>query len=165
MQHAHAVSREKEPESGFTLIELMMVVLIIAILIAVLIPSFVGAKTRAQDRAMQAGLRNALTAGRVIFSDHGNFTEATVAALSAGEPSLGFVDATTSVSGPNAVSVNPVSTTYFVLAGQSKSGACFFVSDDEGVGGLGVRYAKATSGACSASAAPAAASSSWASTW
>src|SRR5437773_2408529 len=107
MQHAHAVSREKEPEAGFTLIELMMVVLIIAILIAVLIPSFVGAKQRAQDRAMQAGLRNALTAGRVIFSDHGNFTEATVAALGAGEPSLGFVDATTSVSGPNAVSVNP----------------------------------------------------------
>ena len=36
---------DDEPEAGFTLIELMMVVLIIAILIAVLIPSFVGAKT------------------------------------------------------------------------------------------------------------------------
>ena len=100
MRHMHAVTREEEPEAGFTLIELMMVVLIIAILIAVLIPSFVGAKTRAQDRAMQSGLRNALTAGRVIFSDHGDYTEATVAALSANEPSLGFVDATTPPSGP-----------------------------------------------------------------
>jgi len=165
MKHMHAVTRRDEPEAGFTLIELMMVVLIIAILIAVLIPSFVGAKTRAQDRAMQSGLRNALTAGKVIFSDHGDYTEATVAALSANEPSIGFVDATTSVAGPNAVSVNPVSATYFVIAGQSKSGSCFFLSDDESTTGLGVRYAKATSGSCSASAAPAAADPSWGSTW
>ena len=78
MQHPHAVTRESEPEAGFTLIELMMVVLIIAILIAVLIPTFVGAKQRAQDRAMQSSLRNALTAAKVVFSDHGDYTEATV---------------------------------------------------------------------------------------
>ena len=44
MQHMHAVTRDEEPEAGFTLIELMVVVLIIAILIAVMIPTFVGAK-------------------------------------------------------------------------------------------------------------------------
>ena len=71
MRHLHAVTRDDEPEAGFTLIELMMVVLIIAILIAVLIPTFVGAKQRAQDRAVQSSVRNALTAARVIFSDHG----------------------------------------------------------------------------------------------
>src|SRR5690242_21945569 len=109
MQHLHAANRDEESEAGFTLIELMMVVLIIAILIAVLIPTFVGARQRAQDRAAQSSLRTALTAGRVLYSDHGDYTEATVAAIAASEPSIGFVDATTSPGGPNAVSVTPVS--------------------------------------------------------
>jgi type IV pilus assembly protein PilA len=164
MQHLHAVTREEEPEAGFTLIELMMVVLIIAILIAVLIPTFVGAKQRAQDRAAQSSVRNALTAGKVVFSDHGDYTQATVAALQATEPAIRFSDATTPPSGPNAVSVDPVSTTYFVVAGKSNSGTCFFVSDDESAAGLGVRYAKA-SGTCTASAAPASGDASWGSTW
>ncbi|MFM7616128.1 MAG: prepilin-type N-terminal cleavage/methylation domain-containing protein, partial [Actinomycetes bacterium] len=46
-------------EQGFTLIELMVVVLIIAILIAIAIPTFLGARQRAQDRAAQSSLRNA----------------------------------------------------------------------------------------------------------
>jgi type IV pilus assembly protein PilA len=164
MKHTHAVTRDDEPEAGFTLIELMMVVLIIAVLVAVLIPTFVGSKHRAQDRAAQSNVRNALTAGRVIFSDHGDFTDATLAALAATEPSLGFVDATTPPSGANAVSVNPVSANYFVVAAQSGSGTCFFVADDASAGGFGVQYAKA-SGACTASSAPAAGDPSWGSTW
>jgi type IV pilus assembly protein PilA len=165
MKHTHAVPREDEPEAGFTLIELMMVVLIIAILIAVLIPTFVGAKSRAQDRAVQSSVRNALTAAKVVYSDHGDYTEATVAALQATEPAIGFVDATTPSSGPNVVSVDPVSTTYFVAAGLSKSGACYLVRDDASAGGTGQRYAKTTTGACTASAAPAAGDPSWGSTW
>jgi prepilin-type N-terminal cleavage/methylation domain-containing protein len=49
-------------DEGFTLVELMVVVLIIAILIAIAIPTFLGARQRAQDRAAQSNLRNALTA-------------------------------------------------------------------------------------------------------
>jgi type IV pilus assembly protein PilA len=36
-------------EEGFTLIELMMVVLIIAVLIAIAIPTFLGMRKNAQD--------------------------------------------------------------------------------------------------------------------
>ena len=49
-----------DSEEGFTLIELMVVVLIIAILIAIAIPTFLGARQRAQDRAAQSDLRNGL---------------------------------------------------------------------------------------------------------
>ena len=56
-------------ERGFTLIELMVVVLIIAILIAIAIPTFLGARQRAQDRAAQSNVRNALTAEKTFFTD------------------------------------------------------------------------------------------------
>jgi type IV pilus assembly protein PilA len=165
MHHPHAVNRESKPEDGFTLIELMMVVLIIAILIAVMIPTFVGAKQRAQDRAMQSSMRNALTAAKVIYSDHGDYTEATLAGLTANEPSLQFVAASGTSPGPNVVSVNPVSASYIVMAGQSRSGTCYFLSDDESATGVGVKYAKGSGASCSASGAPAAGDPSWAATW
>jgi type IV pilus assembly protein PilA len=165
MQHRHAVIRESEAEAGFTLIELMVVVLIIGILIAVLIPTFFGAKQRAQDRAMQSSLHNAMTAAKVVFSDHGDYTQATTAGLGTAEPSLTFVVAGTISPGPNVVSVNPASTNYIVMAGQARSGNCFFISDDESASGIGVQYAKAAPGACNANAAPAAGSASWGPTW
>ena len=61
------IDRELE---GFTLIELMVVVLIIAILIAIAIPTFLGAQNRARDRAAQSNIRNALTAAKTIATDH-----------------------------------------------------------------------------------------------
>lgn len=56
-------------DDGFTLVELMVVVLIIAILIAIAVPTFMGARTRSQNRAAQTDLRNALTAAKVYYSD------------------------------------------------------------------------------------------------
>jgi type IV pilus assembly protein PilA len=61
--------RFRRGDEGFTLIELMVVVLIIAILIAIAIPVFLGARTRAQDRATHSDLRNALTAAKVYYAD------------------------------------------------------------------------------------------------
>ena len=55
-----------DDEDGFTLIELMVVVLIFAILIAIALPTFLGARQRAQDRATPADLRNALTAQKTF---------------------------------------------------------------------------------------------------
>ena len=139
--------------------------MIIAILITVLIPTFMGAKKRAQDRAMQSSLRNGLTAAKVVFTDHGDYTLATVATLSAAEPGLTFVDGGSTPTGQNTVSVNPASASYIVLAGQSNSGTCFFLADDESAASVGVQYASGSSGTCDANAAPAVGDPAWSSAW
>jgi type IV pilus assembly protein PilA len=89
--------RLTKSDEGFTLIELMVVVLIIAILIAIAIPTFLGAQDRARDRGAQSDLRNALTAAKTIATDSsGFFTTGTPAAdiddadMDLVEPSLEF---------------------------------------------------------------------------
>ena len=68
------IARRRDEEEGFTLIELMVVVLIIAILIAIAIPTFLGARQRAQDRAAQSDLRNALTTEKTFYTDNQSYT-------------------------------------------------------------------------------------------
>ena len=84
--------RLNKDEQGFTLIELMVVVLIIAILLAIAIPSFLGARGKAQDRAAQSNARNALTAEKTFYTDNQKYTDV-AADMKAIEPSLGYVAA------------------------------------------------------------------------
>ena len=83
-------------EEGFTLVELMVVVLIIAILVAIAIPTFLGARESAQDRAAQSDLRNALTAEKVFYVDNEVYTGDVAAggALESIEPSIDWASIT-----------------------------------------------------------------------
>ena len=133
--------RRREDEQGFTLIELMVVVLIIAILIAIAIPTFLGAQDRARDRGAQSDLRNAFTAAKTFSTDQEGFfrTNATTALDASdlgsprGEPSLEFVDgsenATTDLIGVE-VSGTPVGSE-IVLTHESASGKKFGIAANQ----------------------------------
>ncbi len=70
------VLRRAQEEDGFTLIELMVVVMILAILIVMGLPTFLGVKARFQDRAAQTDLRNTVLAARILFTDNATFSSA-----------------------------------------------------------------------------------------
>src|SRR5688500_10706642 len=84
------IRTKMQDDKGFTLIELMVVVLIIAILIAIAIPTFLGLRRRAQDRAAQSDLRNAMTAAKAFYTDDEAYTGFDAAEGEDIEPSLNW---------------------------------------------------------------------------
>ena len=125
-------------EDGFTLVELLVVMLILGILAAIAIPSFFNQRDKANDSEAKASARTAQTAMETFATDNnGSYATADVAGLQAIEPTLN--DA-------NGLAVSGLAANTYTLAVDSSTGTEFSISraangtttytcDDPGNGG------------------------------
>ncbi|MDA8398426.1 MAG: prepilin-type N-terminal cleavage/methylation domain-containing protein [Actinomycetota bacterium] len=149
------VRRAEEGEQGFTLIELMVVVLIIGILVAIAVPTYLGARNGAENRAVESTLRNALTTAKTYYTNQNTYVGANTAALTSLEPTILWTDAEPAAGAwnpPNQVWVQAAATTtgstdsYVCLEGQSKTGNYYAIIDDANLGTI--YWAGTTDPAC-----------------
>jgi type IV pilus assembly protein PilA len=125
-------------DAGFTLIELMVVLLILAILLAIAIPTFLGVTKSANDRAAQSNLNTALINAKAQYQSNSQSygtavtgpanSAAMVTALTTAEPSLTFQQIASTAQNIVSVSVS-ADGNGVVLASYSKSGNCWYLVD------------------------------------
>ena len=124
-------------DAGFTLIELMVVLLILAILLAIAIPTFLGVTGGANDRAAQSNLNTALTTAKAAAANN-NQTYSGIAitgaapSLQNNEPSINWQPGAVTTQGPVSAYISNDGNG-IVLATWSKNngGTCFYASDNQ----------------------------------
>ena len=124
-------------QSGFSIVELLVVMMIIGLLVAVAIPTFFNQRHKATDVGAKSAVRSAALAMETYASDHeGDYSGATPAALRAIEPTLSGSNLTIPALGAGSYTVRVASSTgnTFTIA-KAANGTTTFTCATAGNGG------------------------------
>jgi prepilin-type N-terminal cleavage/methylation domain-containing protein len=117
-------------EEGFTLIELMVVILIIGILMAIAIPSFIAVRNRGYASSAKSNRAIGVKTIELYATDNdGLYTDADAAALRALETSVTFVDA---APGNDEVMVSGVGSDDYVITVPGRDGVSYTATKTDG---------------------------------
>ena len=113
-----------QSESGFTLVELLVVMLILGLLAAIAIPAFFNQRTKAQDAEAKTTVKTAQTALETFATDNnGSYASATRGALKTIEPTLSSAS-----TGAGAMSTFTVAASSYTITVTSASGNTFTIN-------------------------------------
>jgi type IV pilus assembly protein PilA len=146
---------ELADEAGFTLIELMVVLVIMGILMAIAIPTFLGVTSTANDTSTQSNLSNVITSAKAIYARTDSYPPTLTMAkdLQKDEPEFKFTTsagtaALTSSAKQNTIAVLTGTTTgtkFVAVAFMTKTKECW-VAEDTAQTGVKYGYVTPTSG-------------------
>ena len=147
--------RQKNEEEGFTLIELMVVVLIMGILMAIAIPTFLSTRGSANDASAKSNATNAYTNEKSYYASNLQFLMADGTANDSGAQLDSTLPWGTGQGQVAAYADNGTTDQSLLIVAGSKSGNCFYIADYEtnnGSGNVSYGYAEApaSSGTCAA---------------
>ena len=109
-----------QSESGFTLVELLVVMLILGLLAAIAVPAFFNQRDKANDAKAKTVAKTTQTAIETYATDHnGSYVSADVAALQAIEPTIPATGVALS---------NIAATTYTITSTATNTGHTFSIS-------------------------------------
>ena len=164
------LDQRRREDEGFTLIELMVVVLIMGILMAIAIPTFLSTRGAAYDATAKSNATNAFTGEKAYYQDNQVFLDLAVSGGATMDNSLPWANAAVPTSGTvtaDAYTYNAGTWTadkgagntanaVVIMALAKSSDNCFYIADAEDTSGATpvviLGYAE-TSGGCGAPAA------------
>jgi prepilin-type N-terminal cleavage/methylation domain-containing protein len=128
---------EGDAEAGFTLIELMVVLLIMGILLAIAIPTFLSVTGSANKTAAQSNLTDALTSATAIYTNTQDFPTLTVMNTKLGKTQNTIQFQTGKLTaaiakGKNVISVDELTGSLVVMTALDGKTVCWVAALNEG---------------------------------